>query len=271
MPELPEVETACRGIRPHIEGKQVRELIVRNASLRWPVPEDLAANIEGRKLLAVRRRAKYILLDFAHGTVIMHLGMSGSLRICRQDAPVRKHDHVDLVFNRAVTLRLHDPRRFGCVLWSEPPVDEHDLLSELGPEPLDEDFDAAYLHRVARGRKCSIKALIMNSHIVVGVGNIYASESLFLAGINPKRKAGSVSLERCEALVASIRATLKASIDQGGTTLRDFLNESGNPGYFAQRLHVYGREHEACHTCGNPIKQFVQQQRSTCYCTRCQR
>jgi len=271
MPELPEVETSRRGIRPHIEGQTVREVIIRNHALRWPVPAALAGTLKRRKIISVDRRAKYILLRFSHGTLILHLGMSGSLRICKQDTAVRKHDHFDLVVANGKVLRLHGPRRFGCVLWTEHPISQHKLIAGLGPEPLGDDFDAQYLHQTSRRRSCSIKSFIMNSHIVVGVGNIYASESLFLAGINPKRKAGSISLARYQRLTDAIRDTLSASIEQGGTTLRDFLDETGKPGYFAQQLNVYGREGEPCLHCNKPVKQFVQQQRSTFYCAGCQR
>ncbi len=271
MPELPEVETTRRGIEPHVNHHVINDLIVRNRALRWPVPGRLRSKIGGQRIHAVDRRGKYILLRFETGTVIIHLGMSGSLRVCPPDTPVRKHDHVDFVLDNGLSLRLHDPRRFGAVLWTDSPPDQHKLLASLGPEPLLEGFNAAYLHEQSRKRSASIKSVIMNSHIVVGVGNIYACESLFLAGINPKRKAGTLSMARCEKLVAAIKQVLTESITQGGTTLRDYIRENGQPGYFALKLHVYGKAGEPCPQCGNPVRQIRQQQRSTFYCTHCQR
>ena len=271
MPELPEVETTRRGIEPHINHRVISDLIVRNAALRWPVPRQLRKKIRGQHIEAVERRGKYILLRLGTGTIIIHLGMSGSLRVCTPGTPVRKHDHVDFVLDNELALRLHDPRRFGTVLWTDRDPARHKLLSALGPEPLGDSFDAAYLHRCTRKRSASIKSVIMDSHIVVGVGNIYACESLFLAGINPKRKAGSLSLARCARLVAAIKQVLTESITLGGTTLRDYVRESGQPGYFALKLRVYGKTGDPCPQCGRPIRQIRQQQRSTFYCTHCQR
>jgi formamidopyrimidine-DNA glycosylase len=271
MPELPEVETTRRGIEPHVDHHVIDDLIVRNRALRWPVPVRLRDKISGRRILSVDRRGKYILLRLETGTVIIHLGMSGSLRVCPPDTPVRKHDHVDFVLDNGLSLRLHDPRRFGAVLWTDKAPERHKLLSSLGPEPLQEGFNAAYLHEHTRKRSASIKSIIMNSHVVVGVGNIYACESLFLAGINPKRRAGALSMARCEKLVASIKQVLADSITQGGTTLRDYIRENGQPGYFALKLRVYGKAGQPCPQCGRPIKQIKQQQRSTFYCTHCQR
>lgn len=271
MPELPEVETSRRGIEPHILDQKVEQVIIREPRLRWPIPQQLPKLLTGNSILAVSRRAKYILLRFGNGTVILHLGMSGSLRICKPDSEIRKHDHIDFVMSNGKVLRLHDPRRFGCVLWTDKAIEQHKLITRLGPEPLDDAFDAEHLFRRSRKRSCSIKSFIMNSHIVVGVGNIYASESLFLAGINPKRKAGSVSRERYQKLTLTIKQVLSASIEQGGTTLRDFLNEHGQPGYFAQKLYVYGKNGTPCQQCGSTIKQFTQQQRTTYYCSTCQR
>ena len=272
MPELPEVETSRRGIEPHILNKKVSGVIIRQHKLRWPIPKSLPEKINGHKLIQVDRRGKYLLLNFDHaGTVIIHLGMSGSLRICTPSTPVGKHDHIDFVFSNKKLLRLTDPRKFGCVLWTKQAIEEHKLFSKLGPEPLTDEFDSEYLYSQSRKRNCSIKTFIMNSHIVVGVGNIYASESLFLAGINPNRKAGSISKPRCEKLVTAIKKILDAAIKQGGTTLRDFTRENGQPGYFAQQLQVYGRAAEACTECGKAIKQISQQKRSTFYCTSCQK
>ncbi len=271
MPELPEVETSRRGIAPHVEGQTVRRVIIRQPSLRWPVPDELPSHITRRKILTVDRRGKYILLRFTNGAVILHLGMSGSLRIATRNTAIRDHDHVDIVLGNDKILRLHDPRRFGCVLWADIPAEQHKLLAKLGPEPLSDEFDGAYLHRQSRKRSCSVKAFIMNSHIVVGVGNIYASESLFIAGINPRRKAGAISRQRYDALADAIKQILAAAIEQGGTTLRDFTREDGQPGYFAQQLYVYGKAGEACQQCGGVIKQVTQQQRSSFYCSHCQK
>ena len=271
MPELPEVETSRRGIEPHVQNQTVRRVIIRQPSLRWPVPDELPTLITRRKILAVDRRGKYILLRFTNGAVILHLGMSGSLRIATGNTAIRNHDHVDIELGNDKILRLHDPRRFGCVLWTANPAEQHKLLAKLGPEPLSDDFNGEYLHRQSRKRSCSVKSFIMNSHIVVGVGNIYASESLFIAGINPRRKAGAISRQRYDALAKAIKQILTAAIEQGGTTLRDFTREDGQPGYFAQQLYVYGQTGEACQQCGGVIKQFTQQQRSSYYCSHCQK
>ena len=271
MPELPEVETSRRGIEPYLRNKTITEVIIRQHKLRWPIPENLPDLATGKKVRQVRRRAKYIFLVLDNGYIIIHLGMSGSLRICTKENAPEKHDHIDICVSNGKILRLRDPRKFGCVLWTSDDINQHKLIRSLGPEPLDEYFDAQHLHNSAKKRSCSIKSFIMNSHVVVGVGNIYASESLFKAGINPKRKAGNVSLNRFEKLVDAIKNTLAESIDQGGTTLKDFTSEDGKPGYFAQNLLVYGRTGEACTICGKPIKQFTQQARSTFYCTQCQK
>ncbi len=271
MPELPEVETTRRGIEPHLSKQTITDVVVRQRTLRWPVPKQLAHNVRNQKVQSVDRRGKYLLLRLERGTVIIHLGMSGSLRICSAESAVEKHDHVDFLFGNDKILRLRDPRKFGAVLWTAGTPEKHKLLSSLGPEPLEHGFSGAYLFEQTRKRSASIKSLIMNSHIVVGVGNIYACESLYIAGINPKRKGGSVSRARCEKLVSAIKQVLAESITQGGTTLRDFTRENGKPGYFAQKLFVYGRAGEACAHCGQPIKQIKQQQRSTFYCTQCQR
>lgn len=271
MPELPEVETSRRGIEPHLLNKTIKTVTIRQHKLRWPIPKNLPALAEGNKIREVCRRAKYIYLRLDNGSIIIHLGMSGSLRICTDKTPPEKHDHVDIRVSSNKILRLRDPRKFGCVLWTADDINEHKLIKSLGPEPLDDDFTALYLYKKSRKRTCSIKSFIMNSHMVVGVGNIYASESLFKAGISPKRKAGSVSLARFEKLVAAIKVTLRESIEQGGTTLKDFTDGDGQPGYFAQKLLVYGRTGDDCSLCGHPIKQFTQQARSTFYCSQCQR
>jgi formamidopyrimidine-DNA glycosylase len=271
MPELPEVETTRRGIEPYISQQIIHDVVVRNHALRWPVPEQLRQKICKQKIQSVDRRGKYLLLGLETGTIIIHLGMSGSLRLCSVNTAAEKHDHVDWILGNNRILRLRDPRRFGAVLWTSQDPAKHKLLSSLGPEPLEDEFNGRYLFLQSRKRSASIKSLIMNSHIVVGVGNIYACESLFLSGINPKRKAGSLSLARCNRLVAAIKQGLAQSITQGGTTLRDFIRENGEPGYFAQQLLVYGRSGKPCEKCSRPIKQITQQQRSTFYCTQCQK
>jgi len=271
MPELPEVETTRRGIEPHIRKRSVRDVIVRQGKLRWPVPRGLKQKLVGHKIEKVERRAKYLLLHFDHGTLILHLGMSGSLRIVKADTPSGKHDHFDLVFDSGKALRLTDPRRFGAVLWTADETENHELLRTLGPEPLSDAFNADYLFQRSRGRKAAIKPFIMDGKVVVGVGNIYASESLFLARINPRTAAGKISRERFVRLVEAIKEVLQEAIKQGGTTLRDFVGGDGKPGYFAQQLNVYGREGEPCPVCGKPIRQIVLGQRASYYCPQCQK
>lgn len=270
MPELPEVETTLRGISPHVLGRRVREIIVRDKRLRWPVP-DTIHEMEGRRVESVRRRAKYLLFGTSTGTLIIHLGMSGNLRVLMPEVPFKKHDHLVITLDDGRQLRLHDPRRFGAALWVEGDPLDHPLLKDLGPEPLEPEFDSAHLHDACRGRNAAIKLMVMDAHVVVGVGNIYASEALFLAGIDPRKPAGKVTRPRLEKLVRAVRDVLAASIEMGGTTLRDFLNENGEPGYFAQALRVYDREGERCHVCGSRIKRVVLGQRATFFCSRCQR
>lgn len=270
MPELPEVETTCCGIRPHLCGQTVRRWILRDGRLRWPVPDEFQ-QIEGQPILAVERRAKYILLRCPLATAIVHLGMSGSLRICESDFPWRKHDHVALELENGKHLRYHDPRRFGCWLWTDQNPAEHPLLRTLGPEPLDRTFNGDYLHGIGVARKIPVKQLIMDAHVVVGVGNIYACEALFFAGIHPLIASKLLSEENYGRLVRQIRKVLRASIREGGTTLRDFLREDGRPGYFRQRLQVYGREGEPCRECGQPVGKLTLAQRSTFYCSNCQK
>ncbi|AHK78291.1 5-hydroxymethyluracil DNA glycosylase [Ectothiorhodospira haloalkaliphila] len=271
MPELPEVETTRRGIEPHLTGRRITQVHIRQPRLRWPIPTDLPHRLQGRTITRVERRGKYLLIQCPPGTVLIHLGMSGSLRLVPPDAPPRPHDHVDLTLDSGLTLRLHDPRRFGALLWFDPETGNHPLLAHLGPEPLGDSFDADYLFRISRGRRISIKALIMNSQVVVGVGNIYASESLFLAGIRPRRAAGRLTRAEATRLVAAIRQVLEASIAQGGTTLRDFVHEDGAHGYFSQSLRVYGRPQAPCTTCQTPIKHITQGGRSSYYCPTCQK
>ena len=271
MPELPEVETARRGLAPHLTGKNIADVVIRNASLRWPIPKNLPGLLRGLIIRSLKRRAKYLLVDCGDGTLILHLGMSGSLRILPANTPADKHDHFDLSLSDGTLMRLRDPRRFGAVLWHSGDVHTHPLLASLGPEPLEKDFDANYLHRSTRGRIISIKQCIMDNHVVVGVGNIYANEALFRAGIRPRLAAGRVSLPRCSRLAAEIRSTLTEAIAQGGSTLRDFVNSTGQPGYFQQNYWVYGRGGDPCKRCGAPIKQFKQGQRSSFYCQKCQK
>ncbi|MEJ2619327.1 MAG: bifunctional DNA-formamidopyrimidine glycosylase/DNA-(apurinic or apyrimidinic site) lyase [Candidatus Thiodiazotropha sp.] len=271
MPELPEVETTCRGISPHITGQRVKQVVIRQPRLRWPIPEELPKILSGRKLLNVSRRGKYLLLSFHHGTLIIHLGMSGSLRILDPASQLQKHDHFDLQVSSGKLLRLRDPRRFGAVLWTDQPPSQHPLIAHLGPEPLQAEFNAAYLHEQGQRRRLAIKQLIMDSKVVVGVGNIYASESLYKSAIHPTRPSNRISETRYAHLVEAVKETLTAAIAQGGTTLRDFQREDGNPGYFAQQLQVYGKTDQPCPKCGSPIRQKTLAQRSTFYCSACQR
>lgn len=270
MPELPEVETTRRGIEQYLCGHTVTAVTVRNRRLRWPVPHTLIQTLPGQRIESVTRRGKYLLLHTAAGTALLHLGMSGSLRILRADIPAEKHDHLDIVLDSGRALRLRDPRRFGTLLWTTQDPARHKLLRSLGPEPLEKGFDGDYLFAKSRKRKVAVKNFIMNSHIVVGVGNIYASESLFLARIHPERAAGRITSERYAALAKAIRKVLTAAIKAGGTTLRNFAHENGEPGYFRQHLRVYGREGKTCERCGARIVSRVTGQRSTYYCPNCQ-
>jgi formamidopyrimidine-DNA glycosylase len=270
MPELPEVETTRRGIEPYVLGHVVTSLTVRERRLRWPVPASLLQNLPGQRIEAVTRRGKYLLFRTRAGTAIVHLGMSGSLRVLSAQTPPAKHDHVDLVLDNGRALRLRDPRRFGTVLWTSADPERHKLLRSLGPEPLGDAFSGDYLFEKSRGRKVAIKSFIMDSHVVVGVGNIYASEALFLAGIHPHRAAGRISRERHLRLADAIRRVLSAAIKAGGTTLRDFVREDGAPGYFRQHLRVYDREDRPCDRCRTPIVATVTGQRATYYCPHCQ-
>ncbi|MDN3637915.1 bifunctional DNA-formamidopyrimidine glycosylase/DNA-(apurinic or apyrimidinic site) lyase [Simiduia curdlanivorans] len=270
MPELPEVETTRRGIEPHAQGKKVTALVVRNPSLRWPIPGELAVLLKGQTLRSVSRRGKYLLLGFARGHVLVHLGMSGSLRVISIQEPPGLHDHVDLQFSDGTGLRYTDPRRFGCWLWAEGDVLTHKLLVSLGPEPLSEAFTAEYLYQRSRAKKQNLKTFIMDSHVVVGVGNIYANEALFMAGLRPRRAAGSLSLPKARLLVGHIKSVLAKAIAQGGTTLKDFVGGDGKPGYFQQKLLVYGRGGEPCRVCHTPLKEVRVSNRATVYCANCQ-
>ena len=274
MPELPEVETTLRGIRPHLEGRRIARLLVREPRLRLPIPPETADQIGGQSIRTLSRRGKYLLIGLDQGTLIAHLGMSGSLRVVPAASPPRPHDHLDLILDDGRCLRMHDPRRFGIFLWTaaspERTQEEHALLRALGPEPLSADFDGAYLYAASRSRRVAVKSLIMDGSVVVGVGNIYASESLFLAGIHPARACNRIAGARYDRLTEVIRQVLLASIEQGGTTLRDFVQENGAPGYFAQSLRVYGRDGLPCKTCGHLIQQRRIGQRSSFFCPHCQ-
>ncbi|MGS0689657.1 bifunctional DNA-formamidopyrimidine glycosylase/DNA-(apurinic or apyrimidinic site) lyase [Shewanella sp. 0m-8] len=270
MPELPEVEVTRQGVSPYLIGNEVTDLIIRNPSLRWPVP-DIAKQIIGQTIRNVRRRAKYLLIDTDAGTTIVHLGMSGSLRILPASTPVEKHDHIDLVLASGKALRFNDPRRFGAWLWCELPEQAHPLLSKLGPEPLTDAFNAPYLLEALANKKKAIKLCLMDNHIVVGVGNIYANEALFAAGIHPQTEAGKVDAERITILVSEVKQILARAIEQGGTTLKDFTNADGKPGYFAQKLHVYGRGGETCTQCGHMLSEIKLGQRATVFCSLCQK
>ena len=271
MPELPEVETTRRGIAPFLVGQEIRTLLVRERRLRWPIPAGLEARVAGQRILSVSRRGKYLILGLQQGSLILHLGMSGSLRVTSADTPPARHDHLDLILQDGSCLRMRDPRRFGSLLWTDQPPLTHPLLAHLGPEPLSDGFDGAYLHRLAGQRRVAIKTLIMDAKVVVGVGNIYANESLFLAGIHPRRACHRISRKRLEQLARTIKRLLGAAIAQGGTTLRDFQREDGSPGYFALSLQVYGKSGEPCPRCGRPIRQRRIGQRSSYYCGHCQR
>jgi formamidopyrimidine-DNA glycosylase len=272
MPELPEVEVTRRGIAPSVEGATVTGVVVRNPRLRWPVPADLGNRLVGQVVRSTGRRAKYLLLTFDQGTLIIHLGMSGSLRVVEAASAPAPWDHVDIVFGRHC-LRLRDPRRFGAVLWhpaGSGPVTTHPLLSHLGVEPLESGFDGALLHARSRGRRSSVKLFLMDAAVAVGIGNIYASESLFRAGINPRTAAGRITRARYDRLAGCVRETLTAALAAGGSTLRDFVGGDGKAGYFQQQYGVYGREGEPCHACGTTVKRIVQGQRSTFFCPGCQ-
>jgi len=275
MPELPEVETTRRGLAPHVEGRRIQAVTLRRPDLRWPIPPEVARELPGQRIDAVRRRAKYLLMDTAAGSAVLHLGMSGSLRVLPATTPVGAHDHVDIALDgergkSGRVLRFTDPRRFGCLLW-QPVGQVHPLLQGLGPEPLSDAFDGDYLFALSRGRRAPVKTFLMDQAVVVGVGNIYAAESLFRAGISPLRAAGKVSRERYVALAAAVKDILAYAITRGGTTLRDFLNPDGAPGYFEQELSAYGRGGEACPRCGRAMKQATIGQRTTVWCGYCQR
>jgi formamidopyrimidine-DNA glycosylase len=270
MPELPEVETTRRGVAPHLAGRRIAALTVREPRLRWPVAPGIAATVAGQRITGVDRRAKYLLIRLETGSLMLHLGMSGSLRVVPAEAPLRAHDHLDLVLDDGHRLRFHDPRRFGSLHWVAQGT-EHPLLAHLGPEPLEEAFSGAWLRRAFAGRRAAVKTVLMDAKVVVGVGNIYASEALYRAGIHPSRPAGRISRRRLDGLAGAVKAVLGEAIAAGGTTLRDFYGGDGQPGYFRQSLSVYGRAGEPCPGCGEPVRQRVIGQRSSYYCPRCQR
>lgn len=273
MPELPEVEVTRRGLLP-VQGAQIAQVTIRHHGLRWPIPAALPQYLQGRRVLTLTRRAKYILAEIGRtqveGVLLLHLGMSGRLCLLERDFPAEKHDHFDIRFEDGRVIRLRDPRRFGAVLWLDQSPMQHSLLSRLGPEPLEADFNAEYLFEQTRTRKAPIKTTIMDAHLVVGVGNIYASESLFRARIHPQAPAQSLSLAQCQRLVQEIKLTLQAALEAGGSSLRDFFGADGNPGYFQQTYTVYGRTGEPCRVCTKPILNIRLGQRSTFYCAHCQ-
>ena len=271
MPELPEVETVRRGLSLHLIDRCIHKVVVRQRRLRYPVPKGLEQRINGLCIKAVERRAKYLLIRLESGCLIYHLGMSGSLRILDKTSTAGPHDHVDIGMNDNRVLRFCDPRKFGLILWTAKDPMQHKLLRALGPEPLSADFNGEYLYRMSRGRKLAVKSFLMDSRIVVGIGNIYANEALYKAHVHPGRAAGRISLIRYESIVEAVRVTLKNAIKEGGTTLRNFVAEDGQPGYFKQALNVYQRADEPCLSCKTPIRLIRIAQRSTFYCPSCQR
>lgn len=271
MPELPEVETTRRGLAPHLINQRIRTAVVRNPALRVPVPRGLARRLEGATISSVERRGKYLLIGCGKGTLIVHLGMSGRLWLVDAGAKAGAHDHFDLVLESGRIVRLRDPRRFGLVVWQERNPLEHPLLASIGPEPLSSDFSGAWLYEATRNRSAAVKLVLMDSHVIAGVGNIYASEALFRAGINPKLPARRIGRGRYDTLALRIRETLEAAIKAGGSTLRDYVGGDGQAGYFQDEHLVYGRGGEPCRTCGAPIREFRQGARATFYCPACQR
>lgn len=273
MPELPEVETTRRGIEPFVLKQKVQKVILRRDTLRWPIDQNLPVLLKGKTVETLSRRGKYLLFEFAHGTLLWHLGMSGNIRVVQKKhaVPVQKHDHIDIVFSSGDLIRYNDPRRFGAVLWAQAPVTEHVLLANLGPEPLTHEFNFEYLYQRSRKRNTKVKTWIMDSKVVVGVGNIYANESLFNAGIHPLKTTGKLTKKECYKLVDEIKKILTYAIQRGGTTLKDFVGGDGKPGYFAQELSVYGRAGEPCKKCKKLLVEKTVGQRTTVYCTRCQK
>lgn len=271
MPELPEVETTLRGIKPHVLKQKVVDVIVRHPSLRWPIPPDLKKELVGQTVLNIERRAKYLLFTFETGTLILHLGMSGRICVLTKPLPAKKHDHVDICFGNQAYLRFTDPRRFGALLFTKDAPEQHTLLKNIGPEPFSHTFNGDYLWEQSRGRKLPVKSYIMDGKIVAGVGNIYAAEVLFQTGIRPQTPAGKVSKMQYAELAMAIQAILKQAIKKGGTTLKDFMKPSGTPGYFRIELQVYGQEGKPCPRCRTKLKGLRLGQRNTVYCPRCQK
>lgn len=271
MPELPEVEIIRRGLETYLAGQRIEKVVIRNPNLRWKIPANLNRLLAGVTVRGVTRRGKYLLLDCGRGTLILHLGMSGSLRFLPLSTPTQKHDHFDLVLGNGQVMRLRDPRRFGSVLWQPGEALAHPLLAGLGPEPLSKAFSASWLYQQTRNRSAAIKQVLMDSHVIAGIGNIYANEALFRAGINPKTAANRIGVTRYEKLVKALRETLKLAIKAGGSTLRDFVNSDGRPGIFQMQYLVYGRTGAPCPKCGKPIRQLRQGQRASFYCPKCQR
>ena len=270
MPELPEVETTRLGIVSHLKGKKIEQVIIYQPKLRWPIPVNLPQLIKGKTINDITRRGKYLLFHFKNGTMLIHLGMSGSLRLTHNKVEKDPHEHIEFIIGNKYSLRLRDPRRFGAVLWTSSDPAHHLLLDKLGPEPLEKEFKPAYLYEKSRKRKTSIKDFLMNSHIVAGLGNIYVNESLYVAGIRPTRKTGKVTKDESQKLVSAIKKILRKSLKAGGTTLRDFSGTNGEPGYFKQQLLIYGRDNKSCDKCGGKIKRIKQGQRSSYYCPNCQ-
>lgn len=270
MPELPEVETTRRGIIPHLIEQTVAQVIIRAPKLRWPIPKSIAKNLPGQTVRSIERRAKYLLVNFDSGTLIIHLGMSGRLQTLTAVTAAKKHDHVDIIFNNGTCLRYTDPRRFGCILWTDTPPLQHKLLQDLGPEPFATEFTGKYLHQQALKKKVAVKNYIMDSKIVVGVGNIYANEAMFAALIDPRTPANKLTVEQFALIAKHIKRILKLAIQQGGTTLKDFLDSSGKPGYFSQKLQVYGRTKLPCFRCQSSIESAQIGQRNTFFCPKCQ-
>ncbi|HZF17123.1 MAG TPA: bifunctional DNA-formamidopyrimidine glycosylase/DNA-(apurinic or apyrimidinic site) lyase [Steroidobacteraceae bacterium] len=271
MPELPEVETTRRGIETAVTGRRIRQLIVRDRRLRWPIATNLEIVLAGQQIRSVGRRAKYLLIHCERGALILHLGMSGSLRLLESAVPTIKHDHFDLLLDSGQSLRFNDPRRFGSLHWTDGDLKQHKLLQSVGPEPLGDDFDGRYIHQASRGRRVALKNFLMNGHVVVGVGNIYASESLYRAKIRPGRRASSLSRKESDRLARAVKSVLASAIRVGGTTLRDYVGADGKPGYFRQKLYVYERDRLPCRVCRAPIRKITQGQRSTYYCPSCQK
>ena len=270
MPELPEVETTRRGIERALRAERITACKLYDRRLRWPIDPQLPQILAGQRLLSISRRAKYLLLNLERGTLIVHLGMSGSLRLQPNDTPRLKHDHYDLLFESGLSLRFHDPRRFGSLHYTEHDPAQHRLLRSLAPEPFDAAFNADYLRRITRARRAAVKQVLMNGRLVTGVGNIYASEALFRARVSPKRAAASLTRKQCAQLVRAVRAALAAAIRAGGTSLRDYVGTDGSPGEFRQKLYVYERNGKPCRVCGSPIRKITQGQRSSYFCPRCQ-